>query len=306
MQFCSDHSQSLREPVHGLGYLPPRLAVLTWPRTLWGPSVAEARRLPAVLRGALEQAAESGLLRVQMVPGAPRNRSETELSLYLFPHRKAWRGIPPDQAASLIRQASVADGDAITGGQAYQKQLVLCCTDAKVDACCAKFGRALSRELQRQTADDDSIEVMETTHVGGCRLAASCIVMPQRARYSRMSPAQVAAFLQALRAGHIYPPCYRGNPDEDELQQVVLAEAAMWAHRRGQRGVPHQPVVDYADDAHARCRVRLDLEGGQRTLVLQVECQNRDYIIYSNCADMAEGISRPFPRWVAQPAQVLS
>lgn len=305
MQFCSDHSRALNEPVHGLGYLPERLAVLTWPRTLWGPSVAEARQLPQALRNAFEQAEESGLLRVQLVPGSARNRSTSKLNLHLFPYRRFWEGISPDEAADLIQGACQPGPQPIKGGQPYTRQLILCCTDSKVDACCAKFGKALSRELHRQTANDADIEVLETTHVGGCRLAASCIVMPQRARYSRMAPDQVSPFLDALRQGGIYPPCYRGDPGYEELQQVVMAEARSWAYQQGLFGTPGDPVVEFEDHHEATCRVLVDMgeDFGQKEL--RVHCRVKDFIIYSNCKDRSRGIDRPFPRWIVDKSEVL-
>jgi hypothetical protein len=63
------------------------------------------------------------------------------------------------------------------------------CTHGTVDACCAKFGYPLFRELHRIAADvDDNVRVWRSTHFGGHRFAATLIDFPEGRFWGFMTP----------------------------------------------------------------------------------------------------------------------
>jgi hypothetical protein len=280
--------------------MPGRIALLAWPKTHWGPSAAEARGLSEDLRRALELAAESDAIRVQLIRGDKRDRSRGRVGLYLFPEQRAWRSLDQQAAAAVITEAAAGRSPATDGSEPFDDTLVLCCTDGKVDACCAKFGKATERALAVAAAGHPGIQVWETSHVGGCRLAASCLVLPQRSLYSRVDPGHASAFIQALASGRIYLPCYRGHPDLDEADQVVHAAALGWAHRHGLPEHVHIERRDQPDSDRLDVQVHVgdpvDSRSGRR---LRVACRRQDFNIYSNCSKRRAGETYPFPRWFA-------
>jgi hypothetical protein len=300
MKFCSEHSRTLGEPLPGLGYVPSRIALLAWPKTHWGESAAEARGLTADLRRALELADESDTVRVQLVRGSKRDSSRGRVDLYLFPERRAWRSLDQEAAAKVISEVAAGRSPVADGSEPFADTLVLCCTDGKVDACCAKFGKATERALAAAAADYPGIRVWETAHVGGCRLAASCLVLPQRSLYSRVEPSHASAFVQAIASDRIYLPCYRGDPDLDEPDQVAHAAALGWAQRHG---LPERVRIERRDQPDAdRLDVQVhvgdpvDSRSGRR---LRISCRRQDFSIYSNCSKRRAGETYPFPRWFA-------
>lgn len=107
--------------------------------------------------------------------------------VYLFPEAQSF-DIPRHQLGEFLT-AVAADGD-LSGwnSSAVTTPLMLCCTHGKKDKCCAKFGYATYRELAR-TARQEAlpVEIWESSHLGGCRLAASVMVFPAMRKYGRVA-----------------------------------------------------------------------------------------------------------------------
>jgi (2Fe-2S) ferredoxin len=298
MEFCSTHSRDIGEPLPGLGHLPPRVLAVARPKSLWGPTVATGKGLPEELRLALEAAEGSAEVRVQLVHrrGAPVDPGRFDMDL--FPGRAAWRGLDAAGAAAVVR--ALAEGREPPPGveAARPKAVVLCCTDAKVDACCARLGhrtyRALAAAAARRGGD---VEIWETSHVGGCRLAANCIVLPHRARYARVDLADAERFLDVVAEGGVALPQYRGDPDLDELGQVAHAAALAWAAGLG--APPVAEVLERVETGPGRATVAVAVGGGAAARRLSVACALEEFLIYGSCEDRRDGVTVPFPRWVA-------
>lgn len=306
MEFCSAHSRDIGEPLPGLGYLPRRMVLLTRPKGLWGPTVPQGKDLDPALRDALEVAADADDLRVQFVHRAGVTVDHDRFELTVFPDRCVWTDLSSEQAALIIRRL-VDGGKPPEGARPMRDTVVLCCTDAKVDACCARFGYAAYRAITEAARHHDGIEVWETSHVGGCRLAASCIVLPQRARYSRVDPAQAASFVAAVAAGRIYLPFYRGHPDLDDEAQVAHAAALSWAARHDLPEIAE--ILDCTDLEDGRKLFRVAVGGtvtGPSPQRLEITCASKDFNIFSNCEDRRDGLLHPFSRWIMTDIRELS
>lgn len=66
---------------------------------------------------------------------------------------------------------------------------IFVCTHGTVDACCARFGFPLYRELHRIAAEvDDNVRVWRSTHFGGHRFAATLIDFPEGRFWGFMTP----------------------------------------------------------------------------------------------------------------------
>lgn len=134
------------------------------------------------------------------------------------------------EAAS--RQLLHVAAGGVLEGKVDERLTILCCTDGKQDPCCARYGFATWKVL-KDLADPLKFRVLQSTHLGGCRFAASLLVLPSRQRYGRLEPGNVPEFLESLSKGIPFLPAYRGNPTLDPASQVAEHAALSFAARHG-------------------------------------------------------------------------
>lgn len=100
--------------------------------------------------------------------------------------------------------------------------ILLVCTHARHDACCALFGRPAYAALAREYPDI----TWETSHVGGDRFAANLVILPRG--------------------------LYYGNLDGDSALEVVAAHLAGLIESRYYRGASVQPAPIQAAEHYLR------------------------------------------------------
>ncbi len=109
--------------------------------------------------------------------------------------------------------------------------VLLLCTNAKRDACCAVVGRPIVLE----TASSRPDQIWECTHTGGHRFAPTGVLLPSGVTLGRLStPLAIAAI--------------------DAAQHGLLAGEANTAQHL--RGLAHLPQVEQAADAWVRSQIR--------------------------------------------------
>ncbi|WP_332303157.1 sucrase ferredoxin [Rhizobium sp. GR12] len=220
--FCRDLCIERGEPVPGLGPSSRSYVLLHWPRGDWRVPRIESHGMPAALGEAIAAANAAGI-HVALVDG----------DVIGFTHEGVTRNhVTPDQAAELLQD--IARGGTIEG-EHDPRLTIVCCTDGKQDPCCARYGFATWKAL-RLAADPARFRILQSTHLGGCRFAASLVVLPQRARYSRLEPNQVEEFLACLESGTPFLPAYRGNPALTAPEQMAEFAVLSWARQRGASG----------------------------------------------------------------------
>lgn len=260
----------------GAGAAAARYALLHWPRARWRVPRHLSTGLDERLSSAMIAANEVGI-NVTLVDGDDIALScDAEVLLHATMN---------DAATALER---LANGGAL-GGQSDDRITVLCCTDGKQDPCCARYGNATWKAL-RAAADPSVFRILQSTHIGGCRFAASLLVLPDRARYGRLSPDQVEPFLQAIRNGEIYVPCYRGNPMLDPIAQVAELAALTHAEQTGQSakialkriGVSETAATFIAEWSASRLRIQL---------------VRRSYPVNTRCQTLEAGPLTSAERW---------
>ena len=74
--------------------------------------------------------------------------------------------------------------------------------------------------VQKQNS---SVEVWESSHLGGHRFAATMIDFPSGRVYGRMTPDEIPRFLESRKQGQVYGSAYRGSIFLPELEQVAEA-----------------------------------------------------------------------------------
>lgn len=175
--------------------------------------------MPDILSQAIVTANEAGI-HVALVDG-------DEIA-FSFNGRFMRFATPQTAARQLLHVAS----GGVLDGEVDERLTILCCTDSKQDPCCARYGFATWKAL-KDLADPMKFRVLQSTHLGGCRFAASILVLPSRQRYGRLEPRNVPDFLESLSRGVPFLPAYRGNPTLDPVTQVAEHAALSFAALQG-------------------------------------------------------------------------
>lgn len=101
--------------------------------------------------------------------------------------------VPTEQVGEFLPRLFAGDPAAMQIGGVREVEFagrdLFVCTHGTVDACCAKFGFPLYRELHRLAAEEDmSVRVWRSTHFGGHRFAATLIDFPEGRFWGFMTP----------------------------------------------------------------------------------------------------------------------
>jgi hypothetical protein len=287
--FCTDLCSARGEPLAGTGDAPQRILMLAWPRGKWRTPRWESVDMSPALSETLHEAAHAGL-HVALV-----DKVEAEASLPTL------HALPENVFADFADEGDLiaAIRDYVAGklfaGQPDARSTILCCTDSRRDACCARHGFSTYKALVAE-ADPARFNIVQATHIGGCRFAASLVVMPQRQRYGRMTAAQAPDFLAALGQGEVYLPAYKGRTDRPEPLQVAELAAMGWARSHGHR--PEDVVLDPAsppDDVPEGTAIVLTAAVGAERLAIHMHAQN--FLVQGNCGIVAEGGGEDTLRW---------
>lgn len=267
----------------GAGETAERYVLLHWPRGSWRVPRVMSHGMPEVLSRAILAANAAGI-HVALVDG-----DDIALS---FKDRVV-HAANSQQAAEYL--TAITAGQALEG-EVDERMTILCCTDGKQDPCCARYGFATWKAL-RAEADPARFRVLQATHLGGCRFAASLIVLPSRQRYGRLEPRQVSDFLACLSDGLPFLPAYRGNPHLDAASQVAEHAAMTFARNLGLKietkvSLSRLPVTAWADELDFLARI----DG----LRLRVRLTPSQFEVNTRCKTLADGPSETVRRWLVE------
>ncbi len=155
-----------------------------------------------------------------------------------------------DNPAALldIDLRALAAGDlASAWGQAQPSggPLLLVCTHAKRDLCCAKYGRPLAHDLNRRVGVDDVI--WETSHLGGHRFAATAVQLPHGWVHGRLDVPNAIAVLDGagLDSGTVPISHARGR---SSLSASAQAADICVRTSQGISGIDDTRVAQVTDD----------------------------------------------------------
>ncbi|MFI6595351.1 sucrase ferredoxin [Nonomuraea sp. NPDC050536] len=186
----------------------------TWPSHLENLTLPE--EISELVRRALDRGVRPQLIRR---PGR-RTRSRDQGIRVLVAYGS---GPDPWLASGVIAGPDDLDLDALVAGVVPESCILedepvfLVCTHAKRNACCARIGLPLARELAEILPD----RVWETSHVGGDRYAANLVCLPHGIFYGSMSQAAAIAAVNAYRSGEVTLDRLRGRAGIPEPLQAV-------------------------------------------------------------------------------------
>jgi hypothetical protein len=168
----------------------------------------------------------------------------------------------PDLAEVL---ASAARGELPPWGSRSSAPVLLVCTNARRDVCCAVAGRPVAESLAGDPAY--ATDVLEVSHLGGHRFAPTALLLPSGHAFGRLDASTARAVLDSAAAGELGPLArHRGRTALAQPAQVAEHAVRVSAgvvglddldvlRRVGDRAVP-VPLRWGEDDDEALVEVR--------------------------------------------------
>jgi hypothetical protein len=291
--FCRDLCLERGEPHEGTGNAPKRALLLAWPRGKWRTPRWESADMSPAMADAIHKAAQSGL-HVALVDRV----GESDALPQLMAQPESVSADFTSEAALIAAINDYAAGK-VFAGTFDPRITIVVCTDSRRDACCARYGFSTYKALV-EIADKSRFHIVQATHIGGCRFAASLLVLPQRQRYGRMTAGQTPAFLEALTRGQIFLPAYKGRTDKPEPHQVAELAALRWAedNKLTERDVAMDITAlpqNVADDARPGDVISLSARIGTQRLDIALRAQI--FHVQGNCGIVAENGGTHDIRW---------
>lgn len=208
---CAALCRAAREPLGDTA--PPRakawLAVEhpgPWPAFGWPPD------LPAAVAEVLT-AAPAYSVRPQLIRRPDREGRVAVGDRVVFvaggPTGERWleRRVTADLGdVEKLDLAALAEGGPPGFGAPLRDRILLVCTHGKRDACCARYGAPVARELAAR-----GLPVWETTHLGGDQFAANLVSLPDGAYHGLLDRASAAEVALGCLRGEVSPAHYRGR-----------------------------------------------------------------------------------------------
>ncbi len=239
---CSQQSLDAGEPLFGTAPTETSCWVLLEEHGAWAPKPLDSPGLAGAWRAALTPwLARRPHTRFQLVRGAVDDQAPAVSGA-----RRLFIGVSDDTGSALWeRELDDAPGPAIVASLDLQlfrpgtppppparlaaHPIVLVCTHGRRDACCARLGVPVFRELE---ADFGADRVWQTSHVGGHRFAANVVLLPHGYVFGRLDVAAARRVVRGYFAGRLTDlDRFRGrSPYPAEVQA-----AEFWLRQGGAR-----------------------------------------------------------------------
>lgn len=287
--FCTDLSRKQLDPLAGSAAHAERNLLISWPRAKWTRNLRHAGDMPDSLVRTLDAIAAEGR-RVNLIH---RREQDGDLHrVFLMPERRCFV-IPREALEDFLAAWRSGEPLMIWEEAPVEHHLLLCCTHGKKDKCCAKYGYRTYQRLAREVAAHDlPFDVWESSHLGGCRFAASIILLSPVRKYGRITSEQALPFLQAEAQGQRFLPGYRGDSRLTPAQQC--AQLAALSRLPSPQRMPRLTLLEDSGSEHRRHQRwhwELEEDHGHLNIVCEATAIKR----VDTCADLDEG---PSDSWV--------
>lgn len=282
-RFCADLSREQHDPLAGSAAHFERNLLISWPRNKWTRNLRHANDMPDSLAKTLDAIAADGR-RVNLIHR--REQADESHQVLLMPERR--RFVVPREALETFL-AAWQSGAPLTAweGARVDHDLLLCCTHGKKDKCCAKYGYQTYKQLAQVVAAHElPFDVWESSHLGGCRFAASLILLSPVRKYGRITPQQALPFLQAEAQGRRFLPGYRGDSQLTPAQQCAQLAALTFLEQR--YPTANLTLQDDTGNEHRRRILwRWEQDGAHGRL--QTVCETATILRVDMCSDLDDG-----------------
>ncbi|WP_087117220.1 sucrase ferredoxin [Corynebacterium urinipleomorphum] len=176
-------------------------------------------------------------------------------------------------------------GPGRNGGQTRIAPLLLVCTHAKRDRCCAVKGRPLVNELERRYPFKKTGDVVwETSHVKGHRFAPALLLMPWGYSFGRMNLEATEAMLAAAMRAQYFVPGNRGRGTLTPPEQAAEIAVAAHLQREGRDVAYGQLTVSASEVGEETASISLIDAATARTFTASLSKKEAAGVV-SSCGD---------------------
>ena len=176
-------------------------------------------------------------------------------------------------------------GPGKNGGQTRIAPLLLVCTHAKRDRCCAVKGRPLVSELERRYPFKKTGDVVwETSHVKGHRFAPALLLMPWGYSFGRMNIEATEAMLAAAMRALYFVPGNRGRGTLTPPEQAAEIAVAAHLQREGADVSYGQLSMDNSEVGDDTASISLVDASSARTFTVSLRKEEAAGVV-SSCGD---------------------
>jgi hypothetical protein len=212
---CAALSLELDEDMAGTAPSERGVLVLEIPGP-WGRDVLSESRLGTELGAAIEAKAKAAGFRVQGVRRQHRRYETTRPHAWVAGVGRYLEHFVLDELPDLLDLD--LDPERPTGmGELEDEPLFLVCTHSTRDACCARRGLPLAREVLRAAPG----RTWHSSHLGGHRFAATMACLPLGAWLGRVPPERAQEVVAACRAGEPPRELLRGIAGQSPADQAA-------------------------------------------------------------------------------------
>lgn len=164
------------------------------------------------------------------------------------------------------------------------KQLFAVCTDGKKDPCCSKFGIPIAKLFMKQCAEDQFSLIIETSHIGGCRFAATTVCFPSGNSYGRILPNHVNEIVNSEKRGSIVSKIFRGN--------VFVSEIHCWIMRHSMENFGYNPKPNQTKIVREGELIHVTImHKGESKFRFDLFHQEKPFQLFSGCSNIESGRS---------------
>ena len=221
---CAAVSAELAEPQAGTAAVASAWLCVEQPGPWGADALVDSHLDPAVGAELARRSAGTGV-RVVLIRRAGRHAdsgavARRQVFLASAVPGRSWleRGVVSDPKELLdLDFAAVGAGVAPGWGAVDPDPVLLVCTNARRDVCCALWGRPVVAELAGRFPD----RVWECTHTGGHRFAPTGVVLPAGYLYGRLDVAFAERVLTEAAAGRVVAERCRGRSSWSRAGQVA-------------------------------------------------------------------------------------
>ena len=221
-KFCSILCHQSGEPLAGTAPFARHIIFITWPKKYWEYEALDSKGgFPTGLKKWMKEKSKiNGKISIRLASRAKIENDKVEI--FIYPGKRYFSNILPNEIPEVLESYFQHQTSSIFSCGKYERDQIFICTHGRHDKCCAKFGQKLADQMryhvQRQKS---SIEVWESSHLGGHRFAATMIDFPSGRVFGRMTPSEIPKFLESRKLGNVYNLAYRGALFLPELEQVA-------------------------------------------------------------------------------------
>lgn len=278
---CSD---SNGEPLAGTAKTGATYVLLEWPHA-WGRDVLDGSTFGAELSAKLKQHLakfDATLLLIRYPTREGRQIGDHHVYL-VFADEGVTEVLHVNSPEALLELDMSGSGR--NGASIREKPLLLVCTHAKRDRCCAVKGRPVVRELAQQyPAHVGNDVVWETSHIKGHRFAATLMLMPWAYSYGRMNVEAAHALIEHASQGLYFLPGNRGRGTLSAPAQAAELAVATALIEQGVRLGIDQLEVAVVNAAQKAATVRVEDTHAQQSYDVVLEKRPVEGVVAS-CGD---------------------